>query len=200
MKKLLLFLSLSLSCAAQASDLYPLLEAIDHSNLSNVESLITMKNSFTKIEKDSLMEAARDAIELRKQKLTFFRSGKDFLRVVCGLYSIAFSCAIFGGGITIGRKKVKESRGDRDANILAAVGFGIGAGGTVFGVWQMVRGFNLHSAYTKLTSARVIQNLINKLEVSEKIVETTVVGDISGQVTDKQEKPAKMANCVESIS
>lgn len=166
MKKIFLFLVLSPSFITKASDsLYSLLEAIDHSDLSDVESVIATKNSYTKIEKESLVKAASDAVTLRKRKLSIFRSGRDVLRALGGFSSICLSCGAAALGFAIAGgatpKKIKVP--------VALTSLGIGTAGSAFGVWQIFKGLNVHSAFKKLTAARTIENLINKLEVSDKI-------------------------------
>lgn len=135
-----------------------LFDAIDRSDLSNVEYYIEKEiGKITNERKELLLQAARDAVIRKQTKLSIFSSGSDILKMFFGSFLTGTGLIIFwlgGLGSFIA-----------DSPQAAAVSIGSGSLISLFGLYKMYKGWTLSTAYTNLNKAREIEHLIKDIKV-----------------------------------
>lgn len=135
-----------------------LFDAIDRSDLSNVEYYIEKeKDSITQQRKELLLQAARDAVIRKQTKLSIFSSGSDILKMFFGSFLTGTGLTIFWVG---GLGSVIA-----DSPQAVAVSMGSGSLITLYGLYKMYKGWTLSAAYTNLNKAREIENLIKDIKI-----------------------------------
>lgn len=165
MKKIFL---VALVFSAQAKDRESLEAAITDGQLTQLESLLADKKSFTDTEKKKYLELAKNIVVQAKTAASTRYHASDFIRIAGGL---AAMCLASFQGVRVGKAfNIYDGSLERDSDnkhkILALTTplstfalFG-------FGTWELIKGIMGNSQQDAYNRARLIEALINQIPVN----------------------------------
>ncbi|MBA3954602.1 hypothetical protein H0X48_04765 [Candidatus Dependentiae bacterium] len=154
MKKLLITTALIASIAQCSLRADSLLYAIDAHNVEKVAKLLEKHGHLHHEYKKTLMRAAKQSSHAAKNKVGFFSSGTDFIKLITGM---GFS-GIGTLGLAAAGGMLWANKGDSPNGVLLGAGSGIA---TITGLSLMYKGWTLSTAKTRLERAREIETMIS---------------------------------------
>ncbi len=155
MKKLLITTALIASIAQCSLRADSLLYAIDAHNVEKVAKLLEKHGHLHHEYKKTLMRAAKQSSHAAKNKVGFFSSGTDFIKLITGMGLSGAGATVFG--LSALSAKYASYRHTQKSQ-AGLIGGGIA---TVTGLHLMYKGWTLSTAKTRLERAREIETMIS---------------------------------------
>lgn len=148
-------------------------EAINTCNVGSVKRIIS-RNKFDSKQKQKLIDASNSLVsDWQRTSKSLLRSHKDMLRLLFGLGTNGSGCGIILFGLLVGAVGLGFDKQPRlnPKTLIASLGI-LGVGGLTWlvGLYNTVKGWKLSNAYSKLSNARQIQEMIEDIiPVNEQI-------------------------------